>query len=445
MTTLAVKLPDIGEGVTQAELVEWYVKVGDIVLEDAPLAAVMTDKATVEIPSLYSGTVAWIGGEVGDVLAIGSDLVRISVDGVISTDSAHPSADLEEYVASTVADPVTENVSPQQIDSPDASPPFAELAKPTTIAAATGARRAGGEAYLASPAVRARARNNGIDLCQIIGSGPAGRIRQVDLDAVLAAPRGAQTATARGRMRTGLQEVKVVGLRRKIAERMAQSYTSIPHITLVEEIDVTALEQLREKLNADRGERVKLTMLPFIMRALVRAFERAPQMNAHFDDEAGVLTRFEGVHLGIATATESGLVVPVVRHAECLGLFEMAAEIERLSRAARAGSANREELSGSTFTISSLGPLGGLATTPIINRPEVAILGINKMAVRPMWDGTQFQPRKMINVSGSFDHRIIDGWDVAHFVSHLKTLIETPALIFVDENSSTKNTSFSKS
>lgn len=415
MTTLAVKLPDIGEGVAQAELVEWHVKVGDVVLEDAPLAAVMTDKATVEIPSLYSGTVAWIGGEVGDILAIGSDLVRIEVDGEVE-----PKA--ENAVAETVAVEPGEPLAP--------SPPAAPI-RPAAHAQ-IGTPRPEGVPPLASPAVRARARQNGIDLRQIGGSGPAGRITQADIDALFAAPRASRSASTGRAPRTRSHDLKVVGLRRRIAERMALSYSRIPHITLIEEIDVTAIEQLREKLNAERGERTKLTMLPFIMAALVRAFDDHPEMNARFDDEAGVITRFEGVHFGIATMTEAGLIVPVVRHAESLGLFETAAEIERLSGAARAGTADRQDLTGSTFTISSLGPLGAIATTPIINHPEVAILGINKMAMRPIWSGTRFQPRKMIHVSSSFDHRVIDGWDAALFVSRLKALIETPAMMFVD-------------
>ena len=234
-------------------------------------------------------------------------------------------------------------------------------------------------------------------------------------------------------MRTGTQEIKVVGMRRKIAERMALANSRIPHITVIEEIDVTALEDLREKLNAARGEKPKLTILPFVTAALSQAFIDHPEMNAHYDDEAGVIIRHGAVHLGIATMTDAGLAVPVLRHAEAVGLFETAAEIARLSGVTRAGKANRSELSGSTFTITSLGPLGAIATTPIINHPEVAILGINKMAVRPMWDGSQFQPRKMMNISASFDHRVIDGWDAAVFVQKMKSLLETPALIFVDE------------
>jgi 2-oxoisovalerate dehydrogenase E2 component (dihydrolipoyl transacylase) len=426
VTTRAVKLPDIGEGVAQAELVEWHVKVGDMVLEDAPLAAVMTDKATVEIPSLYSGKVVWLGGEVGDVLAIGSELVRIVVDGAATAAVDEP----KEVVAASAVASVAEAAAPEPGTRLLKPPPAAPM--PPLKVVSVGAPRAEGVEPLASPAVRARARENGIDLRQVRGSGPAGRITQADLDAVFAAPPGSRTAAAGRTPRTGSHDIKVVGLRRRIAERMALSYRRIPHITLVEEIDVTALEQLREKLNLERGERTKLTVLPFIMAGLVRALADHPAMNAHFDDEAGVITRFEGVHFGMATMTEAGLVVPCIRHAECLGLFETAAEIERLSHAARAGTADRQELTGSTFTISSLGPLGAVATTPIINHPEVAILGVNKMAVRPVWDGAQFQPRKMINVSASFDHRVIDGWDAAVFISRLKALIETPALMFVD-------------
>ena len=289
-----------------------------------------------------------------------------------------------------------------------------------------------GEKPLASPAVRLRAKETGIDLRQVAGSGPAGRISHEDLDAFLSA--GRSTGAPRGLARnTEITEIKVVGMRRRIAEKMSLSKSRIPHITYVEEVDVTALEELRGKLNgAKRPDRPRLTILPFLMRAMVKAVAEQPQINALFDDEAGIVHRHGGVHVGIAAQTPGGLIVPVVRHAEARDLWDCAVELARLSDAARDGTATREELSGSTITITSLGAMGGIATTPVINHPEVAIVGVNKIAVRPMWDGTQFVPRKMMNLSSSFDHRVVDGWDAAVFVQRLKTLLETPALIFVE-------------
>ena len=427
MKVLAVKLPDVGEGVTEAELVEVNVKVGDIVREDDVIAAVMTDKATVEIPSLYSGKVIWVGGEAGGTLAVGSDLVRIETDDAVIG---------AEMPATEVPD--AEARKPNEALPSPAPEPKTKTAEPTPVSqtnpAQTGAPRPEGKAPLASPSVRARARKGGIDLRQVAGSGPAGRITNDDLDAVFGRPPQQPAATrpaARSR-RMGTEVIKVIGMRRKIAERMSLANSRIPHITVVEEIDVTALEELRAKLNADRGDKPKLTILPFITATLSKAVLEHPEMNAHFDDDAGVITRHASVNVGIATMTDAGLVVPVLRHAEALGLFDTAGEIARLSKAARDSKATRDELTGSTITITSLGPLGALATTPIINHPEVAILGINKMATRPMWDGSQFVPRKMMNISASFDHRVIDGWDAAVFVNRIKSLLETPALIFME-------------
>ncbi|RWB13425.1 MAG: 2-oxo acid dehydrogenase subunit E2, partial [Mesorhizobium sp.] len=296
----------------------------------------------------------------------------------------------------------------------------------------SGAPRAEGDKPLASPAVRLRAKEAGIDLRQVPGSGPAGRISHEDIEAFLA--RGPQLARATGLApKDGVEDIKVVGLRRKIAEKMSLAKSRIPHITYVEEIDVTALEELRATLNKDkRGDRAKLTLLPFLMRAMVKAIADQPNLNALFDDDAGIIHQHEGIHIGIAAQTPTGLVVPVVKHAEARDLWDCAAEVNRLADAAKSGTATRDELSGSTITITSLGAMGGVATTPVINYPEVAIVGVNKMMVRPVWDGTQFIPRKMMNLSSSFDHRVIDGWDAAVFVQRIKALLETPALIFVD-------------
>ncbi|MDK3075825.1 dihydrolipoamide acetyltransferase family protein [Sedimentitalea sp. JM2-8] len=420
---VAVKLPDVGEGVTEAELAEWNVAAGDIVKEDDVIAAVMTDKATVEIPSLYSGKVVRLGGSVGEVLAVGSDLVLIETDAGAGSSGNTPSPEAPAATASKV----------------DAAKPAVQpVARPSPARAsavpANGAPRAEGQPPLASPSVRARAREAGLDLRQIAGSGPAGRITHADIDAVFDMPRRSpgQAAPPGRAARTGTEEIKVIGMRRKIAERMALANARIPHITVVEEVDVTALEELREKLNAGRGDKPKLTVLPFVTATLAKAVLDHPEMNAHYLDDDGIILRHAAVNAGIATMTDAGLVVPVLRNAEALDLFQTAAEITRLSEAARTGKAKRDELTGSTFTITSLGPLGALATTPIINHPEVAILGINKMATRPMWDGTQFVPRKMMNISASFDHRVIDGWDAAVFVQRIKSLLETPALIFME-------------
>ena len=438
-----IKLPDVGEGVAEAELVEWHVKVGDIVREDTVLAAVMTDKATVEIPSPVDGQILWLGAEIGDTVAIGSPIVRLKVAG---EGNAKPqSGDEVEAVAAEaparLPTPKPEAVAPTARTSPKASAtdvkPAAPVSKNAQQPSVSSAPRVEGEKPLASPAVRLRAREAGIDLRQVAGTGPAGRISHEDIEAYLA--RGPQVAKASGLARNDtIEDIKVVGLRRKIAERMTLSKSRIPHITYVEEIDVTALEDLRAALNkekrADKGgaERPKLTLLPFLMRAMVKAIADQPNLNSLFDDEAGIIHQHGGIHIGIAAQTPSGLVVPVVKHAEARDIWDCGAEVIRLAEAAKSGTATRDELSGSTITITSLGAMGGVATTPVINHPEVAIIGVNKMMVRPVWDGTQFIPRKMMNLSSSFDHRVIDGWNAAVFIQRIKALLETPALIFVD-------------
>ena len=422
MQELDIKLPDVGEGVTEAELVEWHVKPGDLVREDDILAAVMTDKATVEIPSLYDGKVTWTGGEIGDTVAVGSVLVRIETEG-------EPVPDVFEQAAPVVEpapEPVVEKTA-EPAPTPEPQPEAAPVVIPQVVAP-----RVEHSEVLASPAVRKRARDAGIDLRQVRGNGPGGRIEHGDLDGLFQSVQAPVAPTASPARKPDVEEIKVVGLRRKIADRMSLANERIPHITVVEEVDVTSVEDLRAKMNQDRGDKPKLTMLPFVCAALSRAVQDHPEMNAHFDDNAGVIRRHRTVHAGIATMTDGGLIVPVLRDAETRGLFDTASEITRLSEAARSGKAVREELTGSTITITSLGPLGAIVTTPIINHPEVAIVGINKMAVRPHWDGSQFVPRKMMNISCSFDHRVIDGYDAAVFVQRLKTLLETPALIFVE-------------
>ncbi|MGD0639326.1 MAG: dihydrolipoamide acetyltransferase family protein [Roseiarcus sp.] len=416
-----IKLPDVGEGVAEAELVEWHVKIGDLVREDTILAAVMTDKATVEIPSPVSGEVLWLGAAVGDAVAVGSPLIRLKVEG----EGTSPSR------AAAAAKPAD---TPKEVakSARKAPAPAPSNANVQASAPAFGAPRPEGERPLASPAVRLRAREAGVDLRQVPGSGPAGRVGHQDLDAFIA--RGPQAAHATGlQPNNSVTDVKLVGLRRKIAEKMALANARIAPITYIEEVDVTALEDLRAALNKKkRPDQPKLTVLPFLMRAMVRAIAEQPNFNAQFDDEAGVLHQYGGVHIGLAAQTPAGLMVPVVRHAEARDLWDCAAEVARLAEAAKTGSATREELSGSTITITSLGALGGVATTPIINHPEVAIVGVNKITVRPVWDGSGFIPRKIMNLSSSFDHRVIDGWDAAVFVQRIKTLLETPAMIFVE-------------
>ncbi|WP_407976982.1 dihydrolipoamide acetyltransferase family protein [Brucella pseudogrignonensis] len=434
MAHFAIKLPDVGEGVAEAELVEWHVKVGDIVREDDLLAAVMTDKATVEIPSSRSGKVIAVNGEIGEKIAVGSELVRLEIEGGSSEQKAEAPEPVAAAPAESLTPPAASADAPVLLQTP-VPPKPAALKKETSSRAFAGAGpvRAEGEKPLATPSVRLRARDAGIDLRRVKGSGPAGRITHEDLDAFFQTESGAASAVSGYVADTSINEIKVIGLRRKIAERMAEAKRHIPHITIVEEVDVTQLEDLRTGLNNEKKEgRPRLTLLPFVIRTIVKAVKEQPGLNAHFDDEADIIRQFGGVHVGIATQTPSGLIVPVVRHAESLSVFTAASELVRVTEAARNGTAKREELTGSTITITSLGPLGAIATTPIINRPEVAIVGINKMAVRPMWDGTQFVPRKMMNLSCSFDHRVIDGWDAAVFVQKLKSLLETPAMIFVE-------------
>lgn len=421
-----IKLPDVGEGIAEAELVEWHVKVGDLVREDTVLAAVMTDKATVEIPSPADGKVIWLGAEVGETIPVGALLVRLEVEGGDVSAETAGEVDAPEPVAAPEEPEPTP--PPRLRPATEAGQP---AAAPPRTAPNVGAPRPEGERPLASPAVRLRAKEAGVDLRQVPGSGPAGRITHEDLDAFVAHGR---SAVATGlQQRTEVEEIKVVGLRRRIAEKMALANARIPHITYVEEVDVTTLEELRAKLNAEAGnDRPRLTILPFLMRAMVRAISELPKVNAHYDDEAGIIRRHAGVHIGIATQTEVGLTVPVVHHAEARDLWDCATELARLAETTRTGTASREELTGSTITITSLGALGGVVSTPVINHPEVAIVGVNKMVVRPHWDGHAFVPRKMMNLSSSFDHRVIDGWDAAVFVQRLKALMEAPAMIFIE-------------
>lgn len=480
-----IKMPDIGEGIAEVELGLWHVKVGDRVKEDQAIADVMTDKASVEIPSPVTGVVVALGGKEGDVLAVGSELVRLEVEGdgnhkaepdggarvaaaqperVADTAHAHASAAAKsargEHGAGHGRDDARAASSGTSSGASHAQHEHAERearghressecredrsvsrdASQTDVergpASPPPARRPG-ERPLASPAVRKRAWDLGVELRYVHGTGEAGRILHEDLDAYLQG-RGAAAQRARGGQaayveRHDEEAVPVIGLRRKIAQRMQDAKRRIPHFSYVEEIDVTELEALRAELNRKYGDtRGRLTVLPLLARAMVIALREFPQINARYDDEAGVVTRHGAVHLGIATQSKAGLMVPVVRHAEARDPWSIAAEVARLADAARAGRAERDELSGSTITITSLGALGGIASTPVINSPEVGIVGVNRIVERPMFRGGAVVARKLMNLSSSFDHRVIDGMDAAEFIQAVRALLEQPALLFVE-------------
>ena len=434
------RLPDIGEGIAEAEIVAWHVKIGDMVEEDGRVADMMTDKATVEMESPVSGKVIEVAGAEGDVIAIGSPLVVIEVEGEGNErdckggrPAAAPAPAPEETAAKEpAAAPAPEpTIEPAPAPVAEKSQAPAPAPAPTPSPAPVPARAMGHARVMASPAVRKRAADLGIDLGEVR---PAedGRIRHSDLDAFLSynAAGGFQPAGLKGKD----EQVRVIGLRRRIAENMAASKRQIPHFAYVEEFDVTALEETRAQLNEGRGDRPKLTMLPFLIAAICKLMPRYPMLNAHYDDEAGVVTRYGSVHLGMAAQTPAGLMVPVIRDAQDRNLWQLASEISRLARAARDGSAKSTELSGSTITLTSLGPMGGVATTPVINRPEVAIIGPNRIVERPMFvrdaGGVErIEKRKTMNISMSCDHRVVDGWDAASFAQDLKKLIEAPALI----------------
>jgi len=416
------KLPDIGEGVVEGEVVQWHVTAGDAVTEDDPIVDVMTDKATVTIPSPVTGIVTSLSGEVGEMVAVGSTLVEFD------SDAAAASASEPEVTPEPEVEPEAES-SPTPAPAPEpVAEPTPTAAKPAPTPAASSSR------VLASPAIRRRAREGGVDLAQVRGSGPAGRVRHADLDAYIAAD-GAVTGAAPSSYstkRTEVTEVKVVGLRRKIAEQMTLSKSTIPHFSYFEEVDVTELEALRQVLNSSRDEsQPKLTYLPFIMLALSRIMPEHPECNAHYDDQGGVVARHGAVNIGIATQTGRGLYVPVVKHVEAMDAWQAAAEMQRVASAARDGTASLEDLTGSTFTITSLGRDGGLGATPIINHPEVAILGVHKAREMPVVREGQIVVRRIMNLSSSFDHRVVDGADGAALVQHLKRMLEHPALIFM--------------
>jgi 2-oxoisovalerate dehydrogenase E2 component (dihydrolipoyl transacylase) len=433
MGIYAIRVPDIGEGIAEVELVTWHVQPGDVVAEDQSIADVMTDKATVEIPSPVAGKVLALGSAVGDTIAVGSELVRLEVEGSgnLKENSAPAPVSQAQAASVLVAKSEPPAAAPAQsvaaVQAAPARPGVAPRSAPTVA-------RAAGERPLASPAVRQRALDMGVELRYVHGSGPAGRILHDDLDAHAASGGQAPAQGPAGYAERHSEEaVPVIGLRRKIAQKMQESKRRIPHFSYVEEIDVTELEALRAKLNSLYGTtRGKLTVLPFLARAMVLALRDFPQINARYDDEAGVVTRYAGVHLGVATQTEGGLMVPVLRHAEALDLWACAAGIARVAEGARSGKAARDALSGSTITLTSLGALGGIASTPVINHPEVAIVGVNRMVERPMFRNGQVVARQLMNLSSSFDHRVVDGMHAAQFIQAMRALLETPALLFVE-------------
>ena len=448
-----IKMPDLGEGIAEVEVVAWHVQPGDTVKEDQVLADVMTDKATVEIPSPVAGVITSLGGAIGQALAVGAELIRLEVDGAGNYSGEKAKQEPVKSAAATapaeeVAEPQLEAVAAgdavapvaRAAPAPSARPPARPAAQPAAKPAARSApgqspTRAEGEKPLAPPAVRQRAWDLGIELQFVQGSGPAGRITHADLDAHVEGRRhgGGAGADERYSEQHGEHATQIIGLRRKIAEKMQEAKRNIPHFTYVEEVDVTELEALRIQLNARYGaERGKLTLLPLLMRAVVLALRSYPMMSARYDDEANTLTTYDGAHIGIAAQTDNGLMVPVVRHAESRDPWSSAAEIARLAEAARSGKATRDELTGSTITITSLGALGGIVTTPVINRPEVAIVGVNRIVDRPVIRDGAMVARKMMNLSSSFDHRVIDGMVAAQFVQAIRGYLEFPATLFVE-------------
>ncbi len=434
MAKFTFNMPDVGEGVAEAEIVEWHVKVGDGVEEDQHLVDVMTDKATIDIESPVTGTVLEVAGELGDTIAVGSMLLVIEVEGeadeAVEETAPEPAAEPKQEAEQPNPEPVRPEPAEGQAEAP-----ANRTSESKTAQSATGsARTAHQEKVLASPAVRKRASDLGVDLAQVK---PAedGRVRHGDLDQFLAYNSSGGFSPAGGTRAD--EEIKVIGLRKRIAQNMAASKRHIPHFTYVEECDVTELERMRADLNSNRGQKPKLTMLPLLITAICKTLPDYPMINARYDDEAGVVTRHGAVHLGMATQTDTGLVVPVIRDAQARNLWQLATEIGRLASAARDGSAKSEELSGSTLTLTSLGPLGGVATTPVINRPEVAIIGPNRIIERPMFvtgpDGAErVEKRKLMNISISCDHRVVDGYDAASFVQEIKKLVETPVLLLSD-------------
>ena len=440
MGIYVIRVPDIGEGIAEVELVAWHVALGENVKEDQPVADVMTDKASVEIPCHVHGKVIALGAAVGQMISVGAELIRLEVEGEgnLKDDAAPAQATAPAtQIAAAPAEKskqsdtkASENIAIPAVQAPKQA--SAPVARPAARAPVAQARKEG-ERPLASPSVRRRALDMGVDLRLVHGSGPAGQISHADLEAFAAGQGPVLGGNPQYVERHGEEAIPVIGLRRKIAQKMQEAKRRIPHFSYVEEVDVTELEALRQQLNKIHGAtRGKLTLLPFLARAMVLALRQFPQINARYDDDAGVVTRYEAVHLGIAAQTDGGLMVPVLRHAESLDLWASAAGIARVAEGAKTGKLGREELTGSTITLTSLGALGGIVSTPVINHPEVAIVGVNRMVERPMLKNGQVVARQLMNLSSSFDHRVVDGMDAAQFIQAIRALLETPALLFVD-------------
>lgn len=456
MGVYVIKMPDIGEGIAEVELVEWHVKAGDAVVEDQVLADVMTDKATVQVPSPVHGTVRELGGKVGEVMAVGAPLVRIEIEGEGNERAAEAAAPapvaaaeaegLESGEPVGAEEEIVSEPEPERRPQPSAKQkqetrPERAASEPSSVVSLQAVSTNRRSRPLASPAVRRRAQEEGVDLRAVSGTGPVGQVTHEDLERWLqsggrlqeAGGPGAGVVSTAGLRREGVEEVQVVGLRRKIAQKMQESKRHIPHFTYVEEIDVTELETLRARLNSRWGEaRGRLTLLPFIARAIVLALRDFPQMNARYDDEKGVVSRYAPVHLGVATQTDAGLMVPVLRHAEAHDLWTFAREVRRLADAVRTSAAQRDELSGSTITLTSLGALGGIVSTPVINYPEVAIIGVNRVVEKPVVRDGVIVVRKTMNLSSSFDHRVVDGMHAAEFIQGIRALLECPSMLFVE-------------
>jgi 2-oxoisovalerate dehydrogenase E2 component (dihydrolipoyl transacylase) len=428
MSVYQFKLPDIGEGIAEAEIVAWHVKVGDRVEEDQQLADMMTDKATVEMESPVAGTVKKLAGEVGDQIAIGSVLVEIETEGAAAAKEPAAASEKEQPLADGAEKPTKEQeaalptTATEPVRAERKAEPEVEVRESPASEQRPSTSLGTNEKVLASPAVRQRARDLGIDLSQVQTTGD--RIRHADLDAYLLYNGG--SVSGRGSAPRADETIKVVGLRRKIAENMQEAKRRIPHFALVEQFDVTALEDTRAMMNQDRGSNPKLTILPFLITALSKAMAEWPMLNATYDDDANIVTRHGAVHMGVATQTDGGLMVPVIRNADGMSVWQLAREVLRLSEAARTGKASREELTGPTFTISSLGSMGGIASTPVINPPQVATIAVNKLQEIPVIVDGELEARKVMNLSLSCDHRVVDGWDAASFLQTLKGYIENP-------------------
>ncbi|MEL7187012.1 MAG: dihydrolipoamide acetyltransferase family protein [Pseudomonadota bacterium] len=408
MSEYIFKLPDLGEGTVESEIGEWFIKVGDVVNEEDVVGTMMTDKAAVELSSPVTGKVTRLAGEPGDMVAVGAPLVVFESD-VSANDAAEPAGEPE---------------TPAVASAPVAAVQPAAAAAPVNNASRTR--------VITSPAIRRRAKEAGVDLNQVPGSGPNGRILRQDFEAFVGNGGHSAAATQSRQPATGVKEIKVIGLRRVIAERMSAAKREIPHFAYVEELDITELEALRKHMNSKKSDPAeRLTLLPFLGLALIKALREFPQCNATYDKGRNVLMQHEGVHLGVATQTPDGLKVPVVKHAEILDVNGLAAEIRRVADAARDNSAKKDELSGSTITITSLGKLGGIASTPVINSPEVGIIGVNRAVERPVVFNGQVAVRLMMNLSSSFDHRFVDGYDAAAMIQRIKEMLEHPATIFI--------------